>query len=291
MDRNIALNHSQTADRRTSRRGPRFENRSAGRQEESFDQRAERARSLPSEYAAEFAQWVSTDMDRDQGAASYYAFEVWTKAGWGDDFRQIAQRLQRACQYATCDMFPALPRTSLNRIPAHLCLSAILLPAQKRDGVPHVHGFIRVPARAQAAGLALLTVQTNGTNVKILAPQVVAGFVQYVRQLTHGAPTSFHLDHCEAQAVDLVADRDRREHKLKYLTESGPEVRSWDRLELVPGRVWKRLLKSWDAGVEHDCATSASALASSTATCSNSSPLPPAAHIECERAEPDVVGD
>lgn len=243
MQGDTALKCTQTSGRPTPGREPRFDNHIACR-EEPFEDRSERARDLPREYPARFARWVSDLMDAEAGAASYYGYELWTKAGWGEDFSEIAKRLQKACQFASCDTFPSLNRSSLNRIPPHLCLSAIMLPAQKRDGVPHVHGFLRVPAAAGCAGLSLLTVQTNGTNVEILAPRAVTGFVQYVRQFTHGWPTSLHLDHHQAHAVDLVADPSRRWGKLKYLIAPGQEVRSWDRTELVPRRVWHRILKN-----------------------------------------------
>jgi hypothetical protein len=248
------------------KREPRFDQH-IGCWEEPFQDRCERAWDLPREYTARLAQWISDFMDADAGSGTaYYGYECWTTAGWGRDFTQIAQRLERACQFATCDVFPSLNRSSLNRIPPHLCVSAIMLPAEKRDGVRHVHGFLRVPARAGSAPLSLLTVQTNGTNVEILAPRAAARAVHYVRQFAHGAPSSFHLDHRGAHAVDLVADQDRRREKLSYLTASGPEVRSWDLLELVPRRVWQRLVNSWDhAGTEHGDVTGVSAPPSNTA--------------------------
>jgi len=119
-----------------SGRKPRFDNRSPS-YEEPFRERSERARSLPPEYAKTFARFVSDLMERDEGAA-YYAYDFWTTAVWGNDFAQIARRLQRACQFATCDVVPTLNRSSLNRIPPQVCVAAIVLPAQKRDGVPHV---------------------------------------------------------------------------------------------------------------------------------------------------------
>jgi len=120
-------------------------------------------------------------------------------------------------------------------------MAAIILPAEKRDGVRHVHGFLRVPTAARTP-LSVLTVHTNGSSHAIAAPQIIARFVHHVRRFAQHAPTSFHLTHYDARGVDLGTDRDRRWRKLSYLVERGQEVRSWDLLELVPGRVWRRVM-------------------------------------------------
>ena len=98
-------------------------------------------------------------MDGDAGDAWYFAYSIWTKAPWGYDFSAIAKRLQRACQYATCDVFPAVPHGSLNRLPPTVCVSAIILPAEKQDGVRHVHGFLRVPNAAVRESFSWVTIQ------------------------------------------------------------------------------------------------------------------------------------
>ena len=48
---------------------------------------------------------------------------------------------------------PDVVENSLNRIPLNLCLAAIVLPAQKRDGVHHGHGFLRGPLETLNVGL------------------------------------------------------------------------------------------------------------------------------------------
>jgi hypothetical protein len=68
-------------------------------------------------------------MDFEAGVA-YYGFSHWTKAAWGQDFTQIARRVGRACQFATCDAFPTLNRSSRNRMPPHLAMAAIVLPSE-----------------------------------------------------------------------------------------------------------------------------------------------------------------
>ena len=108
-----------------------------------------------------------------------------------------------------------------------------------------MHGFLRVPACARSAGLCLTTVQTNGRSHQIVAPTAVARLVHRVRWFA-AAPTSLHLTHRNLQAVDFALDPQRREQKLDYLLAPGREVRSWDRLEVVPGHVWRRLIKEWN---------------------------------------------
>lgn len=218
---------------------PRF-NGTVCQAEEPFADRQERARTLPREYAAAHVGWIRNLMDAEAGVA-YFSFSWWTKAPCGRNFRQMAERLQRACQEATCDHFPMLNRSSLNRIPPHLCVSAIMLPAEKQDGVRHAHGFLRAPVAALSAPSAVTVVQTHGTDVTIRAPQVIAGLVRHLRQSVNGGPTSLHIDHHDGYAINVAADRDSREKTFTYLTAAGPEVRSWDRLEWVPGPVWRRL--------------------------------------------------
>ena len=117
-----------------TRRMPRFNLRGTS-DWEPFEDRGARARSLPADYATGWAQHISDIIDADS-EARYYPFAFWTTAAWGASPEQMARRIQRACQMATCDMFPTLPRSSLNRIPLRLSVAAIVLPAQKRDGVP-----------------------------------------------------------------------------------------------------------------------------------------------------------
>src|SRR5262245_1681238 len=74
--------------------------------EEPFADRRERAWGLSREYAAARADHISDMMDGDAGDAWYVAFSCWTAAPWGNDFSAFAKRLQRACQFATCDIFP-----------------------------------------------------------------------------------------------------------------------------------------------------------------------------------------
>jgi len=130
-----------------------------------FEDRRDRARSLPAAYANGFAQHVSDLIDADVGAR-YYAFAFWTTAGWGRYSVQVARRIQRACQFASCDVFPTLNRRSLNRIPFNLSLAAIVLPAQRRrlprsriptsaaKGVgPRMHGFRDPLKRSDDSGI------------------------------------------------------------------------------------------------------------------------------------------
>src|SRR3989442_2384793 len=131
---------------------------------ESFKDRRDRARSLPAEYAVRSAQYVSDVMDADV-EARYFSFAVWTTAHWGHDLKQLSSKIRKACQYATCDVFPAVNRHSLNRIPPALALVAILVPGQKKDGVFHVHGFLRVPVKALGLGYTEVAVQLHGRRV------------------------------------------------------------------------------------------------------------------------------
>ena len=132
---------------------------SSGRME-PFRDRRDRAKSLPAEYAVSSAQYVSDVMDADV-EARYFSFAVWTTARWGRDIKQLSSKIRKACQYACCDLFPAVSRHSLNRIPPDLALMAILVPAQKKDGVLHIHGFLRVPVKALSLGYTEVAVQMH----------------------------------------------------------------------------------------------------------------------------------
>ncbi len=126
----------------------------------------------------------------------------------------------------------------------------IFVPAQKEDGVYHVHGFLRVPAAALALARSLMTVQTKGAAVVVDAPLAVQRFAQQLTRSCGRFPYSLHIDH-ESEAkpslVDVAVNRSRRAEKLDYLIEPGPEVRSWDAMAWVPGRLWRRLDKRWAA--------------------------------------------
>src|SRR5438128_9162486 len=139
--RNGIANH--TPRRQRGSRQPRFDR--TGNRSETFDQRRATARSLPAAYTQTWAQEISDLMDRDAGAATYFGLEFWTKAPWGADSGEVTRRIQYAGQRAALDIFPTLKRSSRNRIPASMSIAAIVLPAQRRDGIPHVHGFLRVP--------------------------------------------------------------------------------------------------------------------------------------------------
>jgi hypothetical protein len=161
---------------------------------EPFRERRARALALPAAYASEFAQYVSDVIDVDVGAR-YFSFAFWTKAPWGRDSVQVSRMIQRACQYASCDECPTLSRSALNRIPLHWALAAILVPAQKQHGVLHVHGFLRVPVAAVNAGITVMSVQTNGTRIRVSAPRAVERFATYLRKFAGGSATSLHVDH------------------------------------------------------------------------------------------------
>ncbi len=161
-----------------------------------FEDRRDRARSLPAAYANGFAQHVSDLIDADVGAR-YYAFAFWTTAGWGRYSVQVARRIQRACQFASCDVFPTLNRRSLNRIPFSLSLAAIVLPARKQDGVFHVHGFLRVPLKALARGCTVFAIRSNGRTIQVSGPVAVERFVAHLREFCGRARTSLHVIHTD----------------------------------------------------------------------------------------------
>ena len=210
--------------------------------EETFDQRRERAVGLPAEYAKEWARHVSELMTSDNTSA-YFAYALWTKAAWGRDFKQTTRRIQRACQYAACDAFPTLNPTSLNRIPLHLAVGALVLPAEKRDGVRHVHGFVRLPSEACRIGQSRVRVETHGEAAWITMPRVLGRFTQYLRRFAEGRVTSLHIGHANGEAIDCGADQRERWRQLLYLNARGKEVRSWDCLEMVPLSLWRRLTR------------------------------------------------
>jgi len=145
-------------------------------------------------YSEEFAQYISDIIDADVGAR-YFVFAFWTTARWGRDVTELSRMMQKACQFASCDMFPSLKRSSLNRIPLHRCLAAIVLPAQRQDGVLHVHGFLRVPLAALRLGIARIAIRTNGELVWIEGPRAAERFVSYLREFAGRSSTSLHIDH------------------------------------------------------------------------------------------------
>ena len=161
---------------------------------EPLHERRARVLVLPSAYSEAFAQYLSDIVDADVDAR-YFVFAFWTKARWGRDVRELSRMIQKACQFASCDMFPSLNKSSLNRIPRHFCLAAIVLPAQRPDGVFHVHGFLRVPLAALTFGVTQVSVQTNSRRVRIEAPRAVERFVSYLREFAGGSPTSLHINH------------------------------------------------------------------------------------------------
>jgi len=108
--------------------------------EEPFEERRRRVHSVSPAYASSWAQFMSELIDADTGEATYYAYAFWTKAPWGESFDEIVFSLRRACELASCAIFPALKRISRKRIPPTSCAMAMVLPAQREDGVPHVHG-------------------------------------------------------------------------------------------------------------------------------------------------------
>lgn len=112
--------------------------------EQSFEDRRARAASLPWQYRWSWAQYLSDVMDADKRNGSYYAYEFWTTAPWGQSYDQIALSLQRACECATSAVFPELRKESRKRRPLTLCAAAMMLPAQAENGTPHIHGFIRI---------------------------------------------------------------------------------------------------------------------------------------------------
>jgi hypothetical protein len=183
-------------------------------------------------------------MDADKGIASYYGYECWTTAPFGKNFDQMSLHLSRACDCATCYVFPDLKRISRKRRPHTMCAAMIILPAQRQDGVLHVHGFIRVPTLAARCGDKAMLIQEQGVGTAIVAPTILADLVMYMRVFALDYNTSFHVAHDHGHATDLVSDRKRRQEKLEYLIKYGLEVRSWDRVDLVPWQCWQRLLKT-----------------------------------------------
>ena len=106
----------------------------AWQREESFEERRNRAWSLPWQYRWAWAQYLSDVMDADKGNASYYAYEFWTTAPWGQSYDQIARRFQRACERAACAVFPDLSRISRNRLPPTSCATAIVRRRSRYGG-------------------------------------------------------------------------------------------------------------------------------------------------------------
>ena len=199
------------------------------------------------------SQAISDLIDADDDAR-YYALDFWTKAPWGRDQVQLPRQIGKTCQFASCRLFGDLNRNSLNRIPLHLSLGVMMLPAQKRDGVFHVHGFLRVPQAALTLGRDRLSQDTDGRRCVVDAPLAVVLFASYLREFSAGAPSSLHIDHQEAtfpHATDMTTDKKRRVEKLGYLTQAGAEVRSWDLMMFVPKNAWKPLFTGWStSGVE-----------------------------------------
>jgi hypothetical protein len=212
---------------------------------EPFHERRARSLALPASYAGTWAQFVSDVIDADVGAR-YVSFAFWTKAFWGGDPEQVARKVQQACQFAACAMFPTINRHSLARIPLHYCPAAILVPAQKQGGVPHVHGLLRVPIAALNVGITVMSVETKGTRIRVSAPSAVERFAAFLRRFASGWPTSLHVDHDTSEAmpavIDVTSNREARARVLGYLTQPGAEVRSWDLVQLVPRRQWSQLL-------------------------------------------------
>ena len=103
-------------------------------------------------------------------------------------------------------MFPTLYPSSLQRIPVSMAFPAIVLPAQKRDGVPHVHAFVRIPNAARPDARSRLTIQEGGVSVEILAPKAVTRFVAHLRELAHG-PSSLHLAHHNGAASNMATNQ------------------------------------------------------------------------------------
>jgi hypothetical protein len=227
------------------KRAPRFTPR-YGNVQPPFYERREQAKNLPPAYADGFAQFVSDLIDAD-AAGRHFTMECWTKARWGRSANEMSRRIARACQFAACDVCPTLNRHSLNRFPPHLALAAMVLPAQKQDGIFHVHGLLRVPTSALGGPMAQVFVQTDGRRHKIEAPEAIARFAHHLRTFAGGAVTSLHIDHNGAsRVVDVTNDKVRRVLKLTYLTARGAEVRSWDELQFVPFAVWRRMTKGLD---------------------------------------------
>jgi hypothetical protein len=211
--------------------------------EESFEERRNRAWSLPRQYRRAWAQHLSDVMDADKGNASYYAYDFWTTAPWGESFDQIALCLQRACEYATSAVFPDLTGISRNRRPLTLCTGAVMLPAQAENGIPHVHGFIRIPELAEARGQNSMCVQKDGSVAAIIAPTALGHVMRYMRAEALDYYASIHVAHEDGEAIDVASHPRRRQRKLEYLIDNAPEVRSWDRVEFMPWRLWRRVLK------------------------------------------------
>jgi hypothetical protein len=161
---------------------------------ETLGQRRERAQRLPVAYDNAFAAFISDVMDSDKGS-SYFGFDFWTTAIWGRDWREVHRFIAKACQFAACDLFPTLNRKAVKRIPTQLALGAFVIPAQKTGGVPHVHGFLRVPALALNLGRGEALIQTRGRTVRVECALAVERFVVHLREFTDEQPSSLHFDH------------------------------------------------------------------------------------------------
>jgi hypothetical protein len=216
--------------------------------------RSGRLEPVPTEYARSASDWISALIDRDAGAP-YIAVDLWTTARWTQNPLELTRMIRRSCAEAAADAFPMLNPKSVNRMPLDLSVAALVLPAQKPDGVFHAHLFLRLPPVAASRPYVSLTVQTNGRFTVIQAPPVAKYFVRQFRWRSGRYPSSVHLVHDDRQqpvAIDLAVDRVRRAERLRYLTDIGEERRYWGALEFVPGRFWKRLERSWASTVaEH----------------------------------------
>jgi hypothetical protein len=80
-------------------------------------------------------------------------------------------------------------------MPLEYALAAMFVPAQKEDGVLHLHGYLRVPLAALAIGMTEMVVDTDGQPVRITAPTAVASLATQLERLAKGARLSLHVAH------------------------------------------------------------------------------------------------
>jgi hypothetical protein len=202
---------------------------------------------LPAEYARGFAEWTAMIIERDW-TSSYYAFDFWTTSLWGRDLESLAQLLRRACVNTSCALCPTLNPRSGNRFPLDRAVAVAWLPAQKEDGVLHLHALLRIPVSALDGGTVQMIVKTDGRAVAVEAPTAVTTFATSVLRTCGRAASSLHFDHTEGvmPSVKSVSDdRSQFEGRIEYLLQAGAEVRSWDRFAWTPHRIWARLMKRW----------------------------------------------
>ena len=190
---------------RTPSRQPRF-GRTVYR-EETFDQRRERARHLPAAYAAGWAHFLSDVMEMIE-LRGVLCLRILDQGRMGT--RLLGDRAADSARVPIRDVrHVPTPESRLaeshSRVHWHGCNCDTGAEARRRAACAWI---LADPSSGTAAQCSLVTVQTNGHNVEIVAPMGVTLFTRYLRAFSRG-PSSFHLDYRDGAAVDIAADVNR----------------------------------------------------------------------------------